>query len=122
VNEDDPNDPGHSPENAVVDPVFGLTEEGTTWIATATRDGVVLLLDAERPRHLRELNGHVGGITGARFSGDSRRLISCGMDRTIRIWHPESGTALRRAFKPRMRASTQQNAASGRHSRSQGAL
>ncbi|XP_048501975.1 uncharacterized protein LOC104895481 isoform X2 [Beta vulgaris subsp. vulgaris] len=37
------------------------------------------------------LRGHEGGVLAARFNGDGNYCLSCGKDRTIRLWNPHRG-------------------------------
>jgi WD40 repeat protein len=51
----------------------------------------ILLLDAATGKPLHTLAGPVGGPTRLAFSGDSRRLISAGRDRAVRVWDIATG-------------------------------
>jgi WD40 repeat protein len=47
----------------------------------------VLLLDADTGTPLRPpLTGHASGVAALTFSSDGRRLVSCGVDRAVKIW------------------------------------
>ncbi|EEF32303.1 WD-repeat protein, putative [Ricinus communis] len=37
------------------------------------------------------LKGHEGAVLAARFNGDGNYCLSCGKDRTIRLWNPHRG-------------------------------
>ncbi|KAK3419168.1 hypothetical protein EUGRSUZ_H04894 [Eucalyptus grandis] len=37
------------------------------------------------------LRGHEGAVLAARFNGDGNYCLSCGKDRTIRLWNPHRG-------------------------------
>ncbi|KAL2928454.1 WD repeat domain-containing protein 83 [Bienertia sinuspersici] len=37
------------------------------------------------------LRGHEGAVLGARFNSDGNYCLSCGKDRTIRLWNPHRG-------------------------------
>lgn len=52
--------------------------------------------DADSGKRLRELDGHIrswaeGGVSGMVFSADSKSLISCGQDGTVRFWEVATG-------------------------------
>lgn len=48
----------------------------------------------------RSLGGHVGAVNAIRFTSDGEYCISCGDDRSLRLWNPhkddpsQPGTAL----------------------------
>lgn len=37
------------------------------------------------------LRGHEGAVLAARFNADGNYCLSCGKDRTIRLWNPHRG-------------------------------
>jgi WD40 repeat protein len=60
------------------------------------------LIEREREREMSDvselpnkeanvLKGHEGGVLAARFNGDGNYCLSCGKDRTIRLWNPHRG-------------------------------
>jgi WD40 repeat protein len=51
----------------------------------------VLLVDARTHETATHLDGHAEFVYGAMFSHDSRRLATCSMDRTVRLWELDSG-------------------------------
>jgi WD40 repeat protein len=60
------------------------------WLAVRAADEkTVLLLDARTHETAARFSGHEKFVYGATFSPDSRRLASCSMDRTVRLWQIE---------------------------------
>ncbi|WP_327321997.1 NB-ARC domain-containing protein [Streptomyces sp. NBC_01210] len=56
------------------------------------------LPDRPDPALIRTLEGHIGSLRGCAVSPDGAWLASGGFDRTVRIWHPASGS-LRAALR-----------------------
>merc|ERR1712216_392259 len=57
-------------------------------LATASRDepeGVKLWL-TDRWELLQALRGHIGTVLDLSFSADGMQLVTCGMDKTLRLW------------------------------------
>jgi WD40 repeat protein len=50
---------------------------------------VILFLDLESGRVIRELRGHGGGVTDLLWFPDASRLVSASYDRTLRLWNPD---------------------------------
>ncbi len=70
-----------------------FSPDGKT-LASASRDGALLLWDAATGRELRRLSGQVKGIFSICFFPDGKRLASGGSDNTVRVWNLESGKEL----------------------------
>jgi serine/threonine protein kinase/WD40 repeat protein len=59
-------------------------------------DTTIYLCDLETGDELMTFRGHELGIARIAFCGDGRRIVSCGSDKTIRVWDVETGKELRR--------------------------
>jgi WD40 repeat protein len=54
---------------------------------------LVQILSAQQPRLVLP-TGHTNYVLGAKFSPDGKRVVSSGMDGTVRIWNSETGQEL----------------------------
>jgi WD40 repeat protein len=80
-------------------PIFGLafSPDGRFLVSAAgdpnykdnapSLPGELLLWDAEHGRQIGSFSGHTGRVTSASFSPDSRRLVSLGADKRVRLWN-----------------------------------
>jgi WD40 repeat protein len=63
------------------------------WLAVVTADlKTVLLLDAATHETSARFPAHDQEVHAGVFSPDSRLLATCGLDRTVRVWHLDGGT------------------------------
>jgi len=58
-------------------------------------NGTIILYDVQNGDELHQLEGHDGRVKAFAFSNDSKRLVSAGYDRKLRLWDIESGRQLR---------------------------
>ena len=64
-------------------------------VASGSDDATICIWDVER----RELTvgpliGHENGVTALAYSPDGTRLVSCSLDKTVRVWNSETGELL----------------------------
>ncbi|CAH2043471.1 unnamed protein product, partial [Thlaspi arvense] len=60
------------------------------------RRGRKMSATAELPtKEAHVLKGHEGAVLAARFNGDGNYALTCGKDRTIRLWNPHRGILIK---------------------------
>ncbi|HUG91097.1 MAG TPA: c-type cytochrome domain-containing protein, partial [Planctomycetaceae bacterium] len=64
------------------------------WLAVASEDGKVTLIDLAGGQPPRALNGHAGAVNAVAFSANNARLVTGGADQTVRVWDVASGNPL----------------------------
>ena len=62
-------------------------------VASGSRDGTARLWNLADGRCLRVLQGHTAAVTSAAFSHDGTWLATASTDRTLTVWHVDSGQA-----------------------------
>src|SRR5688572_26957154 len=59
---------------------------------------LALCLLAARPaaaQQIRLLEGHTAGVYGVVFSRDGKTMVTCGFDRTVKVWDRATGQLIR---------------------------
>lgn len=63
-------------------------------VASASWDGGIIVHDLSHRIHLRNYSqAHKGKVSGICFAGGSDRLLSCGVDRSVKLWDTSSDSA-----------------------------
>lgn len=64
-------------------------------LVTASRDEPesVKIWSTEKWEMLQALRGHIGAVLDVGFSADGLQLVTCGMDKTLRLWIRRGGSA-----------------------------
>ncbi|KAL0226710.1 hypothetical protein P9112_014034 [Eukaryota sp. TZLM1-RC] len=73
---------------------FHLTTNGTSLLASASKDTTIKIWNIATMACVNTLCGHSSTITQVRWSG-SNLIISASQDRTIKIWNPIKGMLIR---------------------------
>ena len=69
---------------------LAYSPDGRWLAAVAADETTILLLDARTHKTTARFTGHEKSVVMAAFSPDSRRLASCSLDRTVRVWQIKS--------------------------------
>ncbi|XP_074033556.1 WD repeat-containing protein 36 [Leptinotarsa decemlineata] len=70
---------------------FFRSHQESSMLAVALEDFSINIIDHDTRRIVRKFIGHIGQLTDATFSPDSRWLVTSSMDCTIRTWDIPSG-------------------------------
>jgi WD40 repeat protein/energy-coupling factor transporter ATP-binding protein EcfA2 len=68
-----------------------LSPDGRHLFSYGGSDGQVRIWETEHGRYVATLRGHLGNVTGIRFSADGRRIVTDGSDGSIRVWDAPFG-------------------------------
>ncbi len=63
-------------------------DDGQPVVISGGGDGSVVLWDQVSLTPARVLRGHRGGVTSVDYDEGSKTIVSCSLDRTIRLWSP----------------------------------
>ncbi|CAG9462107.1 unnamed protein product [Pedinophyceae sp. YPF-701] len=63
---------------------------GVNYVASASLDSTIAMLDANRKTVVKRLEGHTKGIFSVAWSEQYNFMVSGGMDRTLLLWNPYS--------------------------------
>jgi hypothetical protein len=86
---------GHPEGSAVLCLDVGVVEGGRILVASGGESRCVVVHDYFEERIVCVLKGHIKAVTHVQFDPhDGDRVVSCGLDRTVRLWSWAAGTAL----------------------------
>src|SRR5262249_54864930 len=71
--------------------MVAFAPDGEMLIATNASARTSHAWETATGKELRQMSGHVGGVTSVALSGDGKLLASAAMDGTIRLWDPATG-------------------------------
>jgi ribosomal RNA-processing protein 9 len=64
---------------------INISDDGA-FLASAGKDRVVLIWNAENYEYVGCLKAHKDTITGVKFANNSHTLFTCSIDRTVKVW------------------------------------
>jgi WD40 repeat protein len=71
--------------------------DGRRVVAGGGPNHCCLMWDVGKPKKpIQEFTGHTGRVLTVVFTADGRRMLSAGMDKTVRLWDVERGSEIRR--------------------------
>lgn len=76
-------------EDALTNGYRDVSRPKKAFITSGSEDGSVVLWDVVSKRILQKLHGHEGVVLGVHTHPTERSLVSCGTDKTIRIWRDD---------------------------------
>lgn len=62
----------------------------SAFVVSGSEDGNIIFWDVNSKSILQSLKGHVGATLGVDTHPTQRMVVSCGLDRTVRVWRDES--------------------------------
>ena len=82
---------GHKNELYSLTGAFGTYGEASAsaLIVSGSEDGAIFCWDVNSKTVLQRLEGHVGAVLGADFHPTEKAFVSCGLDRTVRLWRDD---------------------------------
>jgi len=71
-------------------------KEAERWAfaACGSEDGTIVLWDVSSKEILQTLHGHEGVVLGVDVCAQDQAIVTCGVDKDIRIWRRSSGTVM----------------------------
>lgn len=78
---------GHENERYSLSGAFGTYGEASSaLIVSGSEDGAIFCWDVNSKAVLQKLEGHTGAVLGTDCHPTEKAIVSCGLDRTIRVW------------------------------------
>ncbi|OCK82990.1 WD40 repeat-like protein [Lepidopterella palustris CBS 459.81] len=68
---------------------YGVPECRYAFVASGSEDNSIVLWDVSSKNVMQRLEGHSGVVLGVDTHPDEPMLVSCGLDRTVRVWRDE---------------------------------
>ena len=78
---------GHKNERFSLGGTFGTYADGEkAFLTSGSEDGKILTWEVTSKEILQRLEGHEGAVLGVDTFAAEGLLVSCGLDRTVRVW------------------------------------
>ncbi|KAK5012145.1 WD domain protein, partial [Cryomyces antarcticus] len=72
---------------------YGEKDDPCSFVVSGSEDGEVVMWDVSSKNVLQRMKGHEGVVLGVDAHPMEQAIVSCGLDRTVRVWRHAATTA-----------------------------